>query len=122
MIEDDIKAALEGFSTESKKVILLTRALSEIESLREQLETEQNHVLDRAMKIKAIEAERDAAVADARRIDFIAHCDLGDIGFSLVRDAKRDGKYCFSTGKGNCFYGKTFREAIDAAIAKGEAQ
>lgn len=51
---------------------------------------------------------------DAARLDWIARQDLDDIVFGLVVDAPHDGEYVVNAGRGP-FYGKTFREALDAA-------
>jgi hypothetical protein len=57
-----------------------------------------------------------AAQEDARRLDWIARQDLDDIVFGVVVDAPHDGEYIVNAGHGP-FYGKTFRTAIDAAMA-----
>ena len=55
---------------------------------------------------------------DAARLDWIARQDLDDLVFGLVHDAPHDGEYVVNAG-GGPFYGKTLRDAIDAAM-KGQ--
>jgi hypothetical protein len=54
---------------------------------------------------------------DAERLDWIAHQDFSELFFALVQDAPHDGEYRVEWECGTA-YGKTFREAIDAAMKK----
>lgn len=62
-------------------------------------------------------AELAALRADAERLDWLFRQDLDDLVLQLVRDTYHDGEYCVHGDDGALGYGKTPREAIDAARA-----
>jgi hypothetical protein len=57
-----------------------------------------------------------AAARDTARLDWLARQDLNDTTFAYVVDAPHDGEYGINVGHGP-HYGKTFRDAIDAAMS-----
>lgn len=67
--------------------------------------------------VAAQAAELEALRADAERLDWLFRQDLDDLVLQLVRDTYHDGEYCVHGDDGALGYGKTPREAIDAARA-----
>ena len=68
--------------------------------------------------LKSEARQRDAE--DAARIDWLERA--GDVSFSIVVDAPHDGEFSLYTDvtSHDTMYGKTLREAIDAAMSAGE--
>lgn len=61
-----------------------------------------------------------ADAMDAKRLDWLERA--GDVAFNIVVDAPHDGEFSLYTDvtSHDTMYGKTLREAIDAAIAQAE--
>lgn len=52
---------------------------------------------------------------DSKRYQWLRRHDLKYLSIKYVEGTKHDGEYCVDAGDG-LFYGKTFDEAVDAAI------
>ena len=71
-------------------------------------------------RIAELEAQLADAQKDAARINWISHQYLAGLSMSIVVDAPHDGEYRILGDNDKPSYGKTFREAIDAAMQPKE--
>lgn len=96
-------------------------SLADVLRLREQLD--QQIVANAALTGENSElfCKLSAAQKDAERIAWIARQDFDSIYFEIFQDQPNEGLYGVSIGAG-WSVGETFREAIDAAIAKEKAE
>ena len=69
--------------------------------------------------IKKLKAENESLQKDAARLDWVEHQDFYDLSFAVLVDQPNDGMIAVSIGEG-WHLGNNLREAIDAAMAKGE--
>lgn len=83
------------------------------EAQRAERESHARETLDRA-GLKP----QESLVGDAERLDWLERQDLEETCMGHVVDGRHDGEYYINVGLGP-FYGKTLREAIDAAIRAG---
>ena len=76
------------------------------------------HLESMAAEIARLTAELEEARKDAGRLDWINRQYLEDLGLGLVVDAPHDGEYYVNGNDCTTYYGKTLRDAIDAAMTK----
>lgn len=69
--------------------------------------------------IKKLKVENESLKRDAERLDWVEHQDFYDLSFAVLVDQPNDGMIAVSIGEG-WHLGNNLREAIDAAMAKGE--
>lgn len=65
--------------------------------------------------VRRLQAENERLRKDAERIDWLSHQDFDALCLSLVIDAPHCGEYYVCGDNNDEGYGRTFREAIDAA-------
>ena len=70
-------------------------------------------------QVAALKAENGSLRKDAERLDWVEHQDFYDLSFAVLVDQPSDGMIAVSIGEG-WHLGNNLREAIDAAMAKGE--
>jgi len=88
-----------------------TAPAAEIERLKTESE-------ERLQNCAALVAEVERLRKDAERLDWMQRQDLDELSFGILQDQPGDGDYVVWAGPNVCA-GKTFRDAIDAAM-KGE--
>ncbi len=71
-------------------------------------------------RIAALEAENAELRKDAERINWLQRQDFDDIYFTIFHDHPNNGMYGVSIGAG-WGIGKTFREALDAAMKEAQS-
>ena len=69
--------------------------------------------------IKKLKAENESLRKDAERLDWVEHQDFHDLSFAILVDQPNDGMTAVSISEG-WHLGNNLREAIDAAMVKGE--
>ena len=92
-------------SKSTQNIRKLCEMENEIESLRSEL--------------AALKAENESLLKDAERLDWVEHQDFHDLSFAILVDQPNDGMTAVSISEG-WHLGNNLREAIDAAMAKGE--
>ena len=98
----------------------LTARIAELEEENTALvKTVQRDTLTSLRRLAALKAENESLLKDAERLDWVEHQDFHDLSFAILVDQPNDGMTAVSISEG-WHLGNNLREAIDAAMAKGE--
>lgn len=93
----------------------MTEVLAHITALEAENERLRTESEERLQNCAALIAENERLRKDAERVDWMQRQDLDELSFGILQDQPGDGDYVVWAGPNVCA-GKTFRDAVDAAM------